>query len=49
MTKLVKHVEEALAYYYDSEGFGYNSKNQKEEIKHLEDKKRQIFLDKEKE
>jgi hypothetical protein len=38
--KNLKQVEESLTSYYDSGGFGYNSENQKEEIKHHEFKRR---------
>jgi len=42
-------VEESLALHYNSEGFGYLIEEKKLEAKLLEDKKRQILQEKEKE
>jgi hypothetical protein len=47
--KTLREVEEALELHYNSEGFGYLIEEHKLEVKLLEDKKRQILLEKEKE
>jgi hypothetical protein len=46
---VLRGVEEALDLIYNSEGFGYMSEEKKLEVKILEDKKRHIILEKEKE
>jgi hypothetical protein len=47
--RLLKEVEEGLETLYNSEGFGYLTKTHKLEAKQLEEKKRNILLEKEKE
>jgi hypothetical protein len=47
--RTLKEVEETLAYFYSNEGFGYINEERKVEIKLMEDKKRHILLEKEKE
>lgn len=48
MTRLSRRWRKLLVSCYGSEGFLYNSENRKTKIKHLEDKKGQILLNKEK-
>jgi hypothetical protein len=47
--RVLREVEEALEVLYNSEGFGYLSEEHKIEVKSLEDKRRIILLEKEKE
>jgi hypothetical protein len=47
--RILKEVEETLASFYSSEGFRYVNEKRKVEIKLLEEKKRHILLEKEKE
>jgi hypothetical protein len=47
--RLLKEVEAGLETLYNSEGFGYLTETQKLEVKQLEEKKRNILLEKEKE
>jgi hypothetical protein len=46
--KLLKEVEEGLGTFYNSEVFGYLNEAQNMEVKLLEEKKRNVLLEKEK-
>jgi hypothetical protein len=47
--KTLRDVEEALVVHYNSVGFGYLTEEQKTKVERLEDKKRKLLLEKEKE